>query len=405
MSRPRSRSLQAKRPGRAMRAAAPLADTPVRDDARNTPGSRPIASLPAEVARQSQREMDRLRRLPSGSPEAAQVRSYLQWLWSMPWEQSVSEDADLNRVQAVLEREQLGLARAKERVLEFLAVRMLKPDLPGPSLCLVGPPGTGKSSLGEAIARALQRPFARISVSGTSDAADLIGVPRSVPGAQPGRIVRALREAGTRNPVLLFDGVDRLAGEGGLGVMEVLLELLDPESCAHFTDHFLGLPIDLSHAILLLCANHLELLPDPLQERLEVIEVHGYSEDEKIEIARRFLLPRQLASTASARATWRSATTRCARSSATGHSKPVCAGSRVSSRPCAARSRARGRAGTAAATRCPRRSSRATSERGSTSPRWPASRTTSASRWASRGPRRAARSSSSKRCACRAAGA
>jgi len=295
MSRPRSRSLQAKRPGRAMRAAAPLADTPVRDDARNTPGSRPIASLPAEVARQSQREMDRLRRLPSGSPEAAQVRSYLQWLWSMPWEQSVSEDADLNRVQAVLEREQLGLARAKERVLEFLAVRMLKPDLPGPSLCLVGPPGTGKSSLGEAIARALQRPFARISVSGTSDAADLIGVPRSVPGAQPGRIVRALREAGTRNPVLLFDGVDRLAGEGGLGVMEVLLELLDPESCAHFTDHFLGLPIDLSHAILLLCANHLELLPDPLQERLEVIEVHGYSEDEKIEIARRFLLPRQLA--------------------------------------------------------------------------------------------------------------
>jgi len=294
MSRPRSRSLQAKRPGRALRAAPATAESRVREESRPTPGVLPVSSLPAEVARQSQREMDRLRRLPAGSPEAAQVRSYLQWLWAMPWERVVSEDADLNHVQVVLEQEHLGLAKAKERVLEFLAVRLLKPDLPGPALCLVGPPGTGKSSLGSTIARALQRPFARINVSGTSDATDLIGVPRSVPGAQPGRIVRALRDCGARNPVLLFDGIDRLAGEGGLGVMEVLLELLDPESCAQFTDHFLGLPIDLSHAILLLCANHLELLPDPLQERVEVIEVHGYSEDEKIEIARRFLLPRQL---------------------------------------------------------------------------------------------------------------
>src|SRR6185503_20408572 len=152
-----------------------------------------------------------------------------------------------------------------ERILEYLAVRRLKPDLPGPALCLVGPPGTGKSSLGEAVAAALQRPFARISVSGTSDADELGGVARSSPDAQPGKILRALREAGVRNPVLMIDGVDRLVGEGGHGVVEVLLELLDPESAAQFTDHYLGVPIDLSHAVVLMCANQLELVPDALQ--------------------------------------------------------------------------------------------------------------------------------------------
>ena len=295
MSRPaRTRTLQAKRPARSMRAAA---EAPaLRPRGLPGPVSVPLpgASLPPEVARQSQREMDRLRRMPAGSPEAAQVRQYLQWIWSLPWESTVSEDADLGRVQEVLEHEHLGLPKAKERIVEFLAVRRLKPDLPGPALCLVGPPGTGKSSLGATVARALRRPFARISVSGTTGAADLVGTSRTVPGAQPGRIVRALRGAGARNPVFMIDGLDRLSGEGGPGVMEVLLELLDPESCSHFTDHYLGIPIDLSHAIFLLCANHLELVPDALQERIEVIEAHGYSEDEKIEIARRFLVPRQI---------------------------------------------------------------------------------------------------------------
>jgi ATP-dependent Lon protease len=173
-------------------------------------------------------------------------------------------------------------------------VRKLKPDLPGPALCLVGPPGTGKTSLGAAVARALHRPFVSVSVSGTTDAGELRGVSRTMPGAQPGKIVRALHEAGVGNPVIIFDGVDRLAGEAGLGVVELLLELLDPESSAHFTDHYLGLSIDLSHAVMLLCANQLELVPEALQERLEVIEVPGYSEEEKLEIARRFLVPRQL---------------------------------------------------------------------------------------------------------------
>jgi ATP-dependent Lon protease len=254
----------------------------------------PVASLPVDVARQAQREMDRLRRLPPGSPEAGHVRAYLQWLWSLPWDQCVTEDANLSEVEATLEREHLGLPKVKERVAEYLAVRMLKPDLPGPALCLIGPPGTGKSSLGAAVARALHRPFVRISVSGTSDAGDLRGVPRTLPGAQPGKIVRALREAGVRNPVLMIDGVDRLVGEGGLGVLEVLLELLDPESNSHFVDHYLGLSIDLSHVVLLMCANNPDLLPDMLQERLEVIEVPGYGEDEKLEIARRFLVPRLL---------------------------------------------------------------------------------------------------------------
>ena len=223
------------------------------------------SALPLEVARQAQREMDRLRRLPSGSPEAGQVRTYLQWLWSIPWEVMAPEDAALKHVEAVLEREHLGLGKAKERVLEYLAVRLLKHDLPGPALCLVGPPGTGKSSLGAAVARALNRPFARISVSGTTDVNELIGVSRAVPDGQPGKILRALREAGARNPVLMIDGVDRLIGETGLGVIETLLELLHPETSSRFVDRYLGLPLDLSHAVLILCANNIDFVPDPLE--------------------------------------------------------------------------------------------------------------------------------------------
>ncbi|HEY6867620.1 MAG TPA: S16 family serine protease [Candidatus Eisenbacteria bacterium] len=265
-----------------------------RDDANVGPRALSVGSLPPEVARQAQRDMDRLRRLPPGSAEAGQVRAYLQWLWTLPWDQSAPEGAHLKQVESELDGEQLGLVKAKERIIEYLAVRRLKPDLPGPALCLVGPPGTGKSSLGAAVARALHRPFVRTTVSGTSDASELRGVSRMQPGAGPGKIVRALHEAGVNNPVLMIDGVDRLVGEGGLGAIEVLLELLDPESSAHFTDQYLGLSVDLSHAIMLFCANSLDMLPDTLEERLEVIEVPGYSEDEKLEIARRFLLPRQL---------------------------------------------------------------------------------------------------------------
>jgi ATP-dependent Lon protease len=257
------------------------------DPPRTQPGH-----LPGDVARAAQREMDRLRRLPQGSPEAGSVRAYLQWLWSLPWDRKSTENPDLKVVRQTLQREHFGLEKAKERIIEYLAVRRLKPDLPGPALCLVGPPGTGKSSLGATVARALQRPFVRISVSGTTDVSELRGESRSMPGSQPGKIVRALREAGTLNPVLVVDGVDRLAGETGLGVVETLLELLDPESNSSFVDHYLGIPLDLSHVVLILCANHLDLLPDALQERLDVIEVPGYSEEEKLEVARRFLMPR-----------------------------------------------------------------------------------------------------------------
>ena len=292
---PRSKADSARRPRRGMRAeSAPgtlertMHDLP---PVTRTPAS---PALPPEVARQSQREMDRLRKIPSGSPEAGQVRAYLQWLWSMPWDTTAPEDPRLRQVEQVLEQEHLGLKKAKERIVEYLAVRRLKPDLPGPALCLVGPPGTGKSSLGAAVARALQRPFVRITVSGTSDASDLVGVSRMMPGAGPGKIARALREAGVSNPVLMIDGVDRLVGEGGLGVVEVLLDLLDPNSSARFTDHYLGIPIDLSHAVMMFCAYTPEMLPDGLQERLDVIEVPGYAEADKLEIARRFLLPRAL---------------------------------------------------------------------------------------------------------------
>ena len=296
MPRPvRSQAYPLRKPHRGMRAeSATAAVEHSRTEPTSAPRAMAVGSLPPEVARQAQRDMDRLRRLPPGSAEAGQVRAYLQWLWSLPWDQGASEDADLKQVEAELESETLGLAKAKERVIEYLAVRRLKPDLPGPALCLVGSPGTGKSSLGAAVARALNRPFVRTTVSGTSDASELRGVSRLQPGAGPGKIVRALHEAGVNNPVLMIDGVDRLVGEGGLGVVEVLLELLDPESSAHFTDHYLGLSVDLSHAVMLFCANNLDMVPDSLQERLELIEVPGYAEDEKVEIARRFLLPRQL---------------------------------------------------------------------------------------------------------------
>lgn len=297
MARPqRSRKPSERRaPARPVRtrhaAAAPLpavTDEPVRSRPQ------PTSAFPPEVTRRVKREMDRLRRLPSGSPEAGSVRTYLQWLWSLPWERTAPDDANLKRVEKVLFKEHLGLAKAKERILEYLAVRQLKPDLPGPAVCLVGPPGTGKSSLGATVAKALHRPFVRISISGTSNASELVGESRSVPGAQPGALVRAIREAGVSNPVLMIDGVDRLVGEGGLGVVEVLLDLLDPENSAQFTDQYVGIPLDLSGAVFLLCAYNLDLVPDVLAERLEVIEIPGYSEDEKIEIARRFLLPRQL---------------------------------------------------------------------------------------------------------------
>jgi ATP-dependent Lon protease len=253
------------------------------------------AGLPPAVARQVQREMDRLRRLPPGSPEAAHVRAYLHCVWALPWQRTSSENTDLRAVERMLDREHLGLQRAKERILEYLAVRRLKPDLPGPALGLVGPPGTGKSSLGAAVAHALNRPVVRITVSGTSDASELVGIGRTLPGAGPGKIAQALREANVLDPVIIIDGVDRLVGEGGLGVVEVLLDLLDPASSAHFVDQYVGLPVDLSHAVLVLCANHLDLVPDALQERLEMLEVPGYSEDEKLEIASRFLVPRLLA--------------------------------------------------------------------------------------------------------------
>jgi ATP-dependent Lon protease len=253
------------------------------------------AGLPPSVARQVQREMDRLRRLPAGAPEAAQVRAYLHCLWGLPWQRTNAENTDLRTVERILEGDHLGLHRAKERIIEYLAVRKLKPDLPGPTLCLVGPPGTGKTSLGAAVAHALNRPFVRITVSGTTDAGELVGISRNLPGAQPGKIVQALREAGASDPVLIIDGIDRLVGETGLGVLEVLQDLLDPTSSRNFVDHYVGLPIDLSHVVLLLCANHIELVPDALQERIELIEIPGYSEDEKLEIAQRFLVPRVLA--------------------------------------------------------------------------------------------------------------
>ena len=322
----KSRSISERR-GRTLR-AKPASAMPIERATLPLPSGGGGAALPLDVSRQAQREMDRLRRLPAGSPEASQVRAYLQWLWSMPWGSLSSEDADIKEVEGVLERDHLGLTRAKERIVEYLAVRRLKTDLPGPTLCLVGPPGTGKTSLGASVARALRRPFARISVSGTSDAGELRGVSRTLPGAQPGKIVRALREAGARNPVLMIDGVDRLVGEGGLGVAEVLLELLDPEARAAL-HRSLSRPADRSVA-----CDAAAVREQPRAGAGCAAGAHRSDRGAGLQRGRedrdRPPLPGAAPArktTVSPRATSRSPRTRCAPWSATTRSKPACAGS------------------------------------------------------------------------------
>jgi ATP-dependent Lon protease len=252
------------------------------------------AGMPPEAEEQALRELARLERMSDGAAEYSMTRTYLDWLIAMPWSKIDAEQLDIERARAILDEDHYGLEKVKRRILEFLAVRKLNPEGRSPILCFVGPPGVGKTSLGQSIAKALGLQFRRVSLGGVHDEAEIRGHRRTYIGSLPGNIVQAMRKAGRRNPVLMLDEVDKLSASHQGDPFSALLEVLDPEQNDTFRDNYLGVPFDLSKVLFIGTANVLDAIPAPLRDRMEVIELTGYTEEEKLQIARRYLWPRQL---------------------------------------------------------------------------------------------------------------